>query len=60
MSTHICCFLQRNMEILFLNNRQISTLATSENNTYEPRHEKICHRAVQPGNTQTGLLSYRS
>ena len=26
----------------------------------EPRHEKTCLRGLQPGKTQTGLLSYRS
>ena len=27
---------------------------------YEPRHEKTCLRCFRPGQTQTGLLSYRS
>ena len=26
---------------------------------YEPRHEKTCLRGLQPGKTQTGMLSYR-
>ena len=27
---------------------------------YEPRHEKTCLRGFQPGQTQNGLLSFRS
>ena len=28
-------------------------------NLFEPRHEKTCLRGFRPGETQTGLLSYR-
>ena len=27
--------------------------------SYEPRHEKICHRGLRPGQTQNGLYSHR-
>ena len=29
-------------------------------NTYEPRYEKTCLQGFWTGQTQTGLLSYRS
>ena len=28
-------------------------------NTFEPHHEKTCLRGLQPGKTQTSLLSFR-
>ena len=34
---------------------KIPTISVS----FEPRHEKTCLRGLQPGKTQTGLLSYK-
>ena len=33
---------------------------TCNDRLYVPRHEKTCLRGLQPGKTQTGLLSFRN
>ena len=38
----------------------LSVVVTTVRVINEPRHEKTCLRGFRPGETQTGLLSYRS
>ena len=46
--------------INYVNTYQFSHINCTHTFLYEPHHEKPCLREFRPGETQTGLLSYRS